>query len=255
MNPTRILIAFGLFLLAGFSYGQEFKLSKTSGRLEIYLSNVMVEGYNGNEIIFTSLDQEDRKKDERAKGLTAINSLGLTDNTGLGISVVDNGNAVVVHQLKKLSVPHIKIQVPRGVIVSYNYQSQYGKEVEFKNMSNEIEVSAQYNDIKLVNVTGPLTAKTMYGSIEADFSSEIKEPISIVSVYGFVDVTIPQATKADLELSTSYGEIYVDSGLKIEIGEKSEMTRISDRVRGKLNGGGLSISLKSNYGNVYLRKK
>ena len=80
---------------------QEFKLVKTSGRLEVNLGRVTVEGHTGNEIIFSSNDHE-KDKDERADGLKEINSLGLDDNTGLGINVEDKGGVVTVHQLKKI---------------------------------------------------------------------------------------------------------------------------------------------------------
>jgi hypothetical protein len=104
-------------------------------------------------------------------------------------------------------------------------------------------------------VTGPVTAKTVYGHIEADFSQNVKGPISIVSIYGYVDVTLPVATKANLKMSTSYGEILVAPEFKIEIDKTGDMVRYSDRVNGKLNGGGINIDFRSDYSKIYLRKK
>ena len=243
-------------MMVGFTtgYGQEYKVAKSTGRLEINLGRVTVEGHSGNEIIFSSTEGK-HDKDERAEGLRGINSLGLEDNTGLGINVADNGSVIQVRQLKKTSSPHIKILVPKGVIVSYEHASQYGGDAEFKNLSNEIEVSAQYNSVLLDNVTGPLTVKTIYGSVDAIFGTTINDPISIVSVYGHVDVTLPQATKADLKLSTSYGEILVAPEFKIAVETQNGMESISDKVSGKINGGGLNIDLSANYGKIYLRKK
>lgn len=252
-NTNTIIVTLILSIATGVK-AQDFKLVKTSGRLEINLGRVIVEGYTGNEIIFSSNDRE-KDKDERAQGLKEINSLGLDDNTGLGINVEDKGGVVTVHQLKKMNSPKIKILVPKGVIVSFGYESQYGGEALFKNIENEIEVSAQYNSIELDNCSGPLTVKTIYGHVEATFDANSKGPISIVSVYGFVDVTLPAATKANLKLSTSYGEIYVAPEFKIEIDRQGDMIRYSDRVSGKINGGGMDIDLNCNYGKVYLRKK
>jgi predicted membrane protein len=249
------MMAAALVLICTFSFGQEYKVAKNSGRLEIFLGRVEVEGHDGNEIIFTSRDR-DREKDQRAQGLRSVNSLGLEDNTGLGINVTDKGNVVEVRQLKKTSSPEIKIKVPKGMIVSYSHESQYGGTASFRNVTNEIEVSAQYNSIELVNVTGPLTVKTIYGHVDADLNSNIKDPVSIVSVYGYVDVTIPQATKANLKLSTSYGEILVAPEFKIDVNRKGDWVEYSDRVSGSINGGGnLNIDLTCNYGKVYLRKK
>lgn len=234
-------------------YAQDFKVAKNSGRLEIHLGRVTVEGHNGNEIIFTS-DQRRAEKDKRAEGLRAVNSLGLDDNTGLGINVSTKGDVVEVHQLKKTSSPDIKILVPKGVIVSFQHESQYGGKARFNNLTNEIEVSAQYNTIELTNVTGPLTVKTIYGSVDATLGSVIKDPVSIVSVYGHVDVSLPETTKANLKLSTSYGEILVAPEFKIDIDRKGPMVSYSDKVSGKINGGGLNIDLSANYGKIYLRK-
>lgn len=254
MKNKNIVLVVIAMLVTGWVHAQEFKVAKNSGRLEINIGKVRVEGYNGNEIIFTS-ESARHDKDERAQGLRAVNSMGLEDNTGLGINVTDKGNVIEVNQLKKTSSPDIKILVPKGVIVSFSHQSQYGGKAAFKNLTNEIEVSAQYNSIELSNVTGPLTVKTIYGHVEADFDTNIKDPISIVSIYGYVDVTLPAATKANLRLETNYGEIFVAPEFKIEVETKNGFREYSDRVSGKINGGGINIDLTCNYGKVYLRKK
>jgi hypothetical protein len=255
MEKMNIWLTAVALLVSTWSYAQEFKVAKNSGRLEINLGRVEVEGHDGNEIIFSSRSR-DKGKDERAQGLRSVNSLGLEDNTGLGINVTDKGNVVEVYQLKKTSSPEIKILVPKGMIVSFSHESQYGGTASFKNLTNEIEISAQYNSIELDNVTGPLTVKTIYGHVEANFENTIKDPVSIVSIYGYVDVTIPQATKANLKLSTSYGEIFVAPEFKIEVDRRGGMIEYSDKVSGTINGGGnLNIDLACNYGKVYLRKK
>jgi hypothetical protein len=242
-----------ILLLAGWVNAQEFKVNKNSGRLEINLGRVTVEGHAGNEIIFSSIDGK-REKDPRAEGLRSVNSLGLDDNTGLGINVVQEGDVVKVRQLKKTNSPDIKILVPKNIIVSFAYESQYGGKARFQNMSNEIEVDAQYNSIELDNVTGPLTVKTIYGHVEAKLDASMKGPISILSVYGYVDLAVPASTKANLKMGTSYGEILADPAFKIEIDSQGDMVRYGNSVNGKLNGGGIDIDLKCNYGKVYLRK-
>jgi hypothetical protein len=77
----------------------------------------------------------------------------------------------------------------------------------------------------------------------------------MVSIYGYVDVTLPLATKANLKMSTSYGEIFVAPEFKIDIDKQGEMVQYSDKVNGKINGGGISVDLRSDYSKIYLRKK
>lgn len=254
MKNKSIMVLAAMLLVAGGLRAQEFKVQKNTGRLEINIGKVSVEGHNGNEIIFTSGDRQ-KEKDKRAEGLRSVNSLGLDDNTGLGINVTVNGDVVKVQQLKKTNSPDIKILVPKNMIVSFSYESQYGGEASFKNMANEIEVDAQYNSIELENVTGPLTIKTIYGHVEASLDANMKGPISIVSIYGYVDLAIPALTKANLKMSTSYGEIFADPAFKIDVEKQGDMIVYSDKVNGKINGGGIPIDLTCNYGKVYLRKR
>lgn len=225
-------------------------MARSSGRLELHLGRVTVEGHSGNEIIFTTRDFE-KDKDPRSEGLSSINSLGLKDNTGLGLNVTEKGDVISVYNLKKNNSPDVRILVPKGVIVSFEHQGVNGGTATFKNMENEIEVSVQYNSVELENVSGPLTVRTIYGHVEATLTPAMKDPISIVSVYGYADVTVPSATKATLSMETNYGEILVDPNFNIDFDSRNG----GDRVSGKLNGGGIGIDIACNYGKVYLRKK
>lgn len=242
-----------LFLVAAVSaQAQEFKISKSSGRLEIHIGRVTVEGYSGSEIIFSSRDR-DKKDDDRAKGLKEINGLGLEDNTdGLGINVEEKNGIVYVRQLKKMNSPEIIIKVPKGVTIAYGFESQYGGDVIFKNVESEIEVSCNYNSVEMTNVTGPCTVKTIYGHVEAEFDQNVKGPLSIVSVYGYADVTLPLSIKANVRMSTSYGELYAASEFKMDVDRTEDN---ENRVNGKINGGGMQVEISSSYGKVYLRKK
>lgn len=244
-----------IMMSLGLSYGQEYKVAKSTGRLEIKeVNSVTVEGYAGSEIIFSSTDR-DRDEDERAKGLRAVSSLGVEDNTGLGISVQDKGGIIEVYQLKKMDGPDITIKVPKGVLVSYTHSSPHGSDVTFKNVESEIEVSTVHSSVELENVTGPMNIKTVHGDIDASMNASMKNPVSISSVHGHVDVAIPAQTKANLQLGTSWGEIFVDPAFKMEFDQKTNMVKYSDNVSGKINGGGLDVNLSTTHGNVYLRKK
>lgn len=252
----KTIALMGALVAAGTLYAQEYKLAKSSGRLEIKeVNSVTVEGTSGNEIIFTSLDGT-RDKDRRAEGLRAVSNMGLEDNTGVGLAVVDKGTTYEVYQLKKMDGPRVKIQVPKGVTVVYSHTSPYGSDVTFRNVESEIEVSTVHNGVHLINVTGPMTVKTIHGEIEADFSANLKSPLTLISNHGLVDVTIPVATKATLKMGTNFGEIFVDPALKLEIEPKSDWVKYgSSKVAGKINGGGIEFTLNSDHNNIYLRKK
>ncbi|RYD80501.1 MAG: hypothetical protein EOP55_02005 [Sphingobacteriales bacterium] len=295
----QLTVLFSLAVMAMSASAQkEYKLSKSAGKLNLNISGAIIEGYNGNEIIFSSNKSETDVVDERAKGLRVISGSGFADNTGLGLDVSEKGDEINVNPVRKgARLGIITVKVPQNVKIAFNNTSTNQEELILKNLKNEIEVSVSYNKIKLENNTGPMNIKTLYGSVDAIFQGEIKGPVSIVSVYGYVDVSMPASTKANVELATSYGNLYAGEGFKIAIDKDANdktdssspagniraltttaqgiaatttgysssgqgniisigsYSRDRETLKGKLNGGGADVILKSNYKNVYLREK
>lgn len=252
----KLVITALVAFIAGAAYSQDYKIAKSTGRLEINdVNNVTIEGTTGNEIVFSSLDGS-RDKDDRAKGLTAISAAGLEDNTGIGLAVRENGTTYEVYQLKKMDGPRVKILVPKGVVISYRHSSPHGSDVKLRNVESEVEISTVHNGIRLDNVTGPMNVRTSHGEIEVTFTDNVKGPIYLSSTHGLVDVALPVATKANVSLSAGHGEIFVDPNLKLEVPKSGEWVKYgSSKLEGKINGGGIDITLATSHGNLYLRKK
>mgnify|MGYP003605679012 CR=1 FL=1 len=229
-----------------------YKLAVNKGKLQINLGKATIEGYDGKEIVFSAKKTKENT-DERAKGLRAINAMGLTDNTGLGINVEEKNGVIDVKQLSRVNPPNIKILVPRGVTIVYEHQSQFGSTVTFKNIENELEASVSYNSIVLENITGPATIKSIYGDIDASFSQNVKGPLSVVSIYGAVDVSIPKKANANIKVTTSYGDILVAPELPIKMQTNSDMIKYNDQLSATLNAGGSNFNFRSDYGKIYLR--
>ena len=252
----KVIVIFVAVLLAAVHVlAQEYKVAKSTGKLEIKdVNRLTIEGTTGNEIIFTSRNGK-RDEDKRAIGLKAVSASGLEDNTGFGLSVVDKGDVIEVRQLKKMDGPDLLILVPKGVSISIAHNSPHGSDINIKNVEGEIEASTIHSGIYLDNPMGPLTINTVHGEIEAKLSANFKSPISLISVHGPVDVAIPVATKANLRMGTVYGEIFVDPDFKIQMETKSGMIKYSDKLEGKINGGGQEITLTTTHSSIYLRKK
>jgi hypothetical protein len=235
---------------------QEYKVNKSSGKLILNLAGIIVEGYNGNQIVFSSANKDTTAADPRAAGLQNISGDGYIDNTGLGLNVTENGTNIEVHQIANHGP--VKVLVPKGILItSVSHGVDDTGKIEFKNMPNEIEIATDYNSIVLENVTGPMTVSTLYGGVDAKFSSPVKGPVSIASTYASVDVSLPLDTKANVKLSTSYGSMLASADLKIEIEKNSADNMISygKVVNGKMNGGGAEFKLTSEYGKIYLRPR
>lgn len=252
----NLLAVLMMALFVGQLGAQDYKVSKSTGKLDIKdVNRVEIVGTSGNEIIFSSSNGK-REKDERAIGLKAITAMGIEDNTGFGLSVVDKGGVIEVRQLKKMDGPDVKIQVPKGVAISISHSSPHGSDIRLTNVESEIEVSTVHNGVYLDNPTGPLTINTVHGEIEAKLPATFKSPISLSSVHGPVDVALPVGTKANLKMKTVYGEIFVDPDFKMQVETKGDLIKYSSNtVNGVINGGGLEMTLSSTHGSVYLRKK
>lgn len=256
MKNLKIVLMLTLVYCTTILYAQEFKLKVNGDKTLklIELNSAAVEGYDGSEIII-STENNQRRDEERAKGLTAISGMGLTDNSGIGLSVIENGNDIEVQQLAKRTSTNYTIKVPKSVKISYTHSGVEGNTFKASNITAEIEASTKHNGTRLENVTGPMTINSVHGNIEVVFTSvNQNNPISIISVHGLVDVSLPSATKANLKMESKYGELLTN--MDIEYNKSNEdMRTISSKVNGKLNGGGVEVYLVSTHGNVYLRNK
>lgn len=232
----------------------QHKIAMNSGIIEFReIMDLEVEGYNGKEVILETAS--DYKIPERAKGLRPVNGLGLKDNTGVGLAVQDeSSDHKVVYQVSRNSDAKYKVRVPEGVLVKYTNSSIHGDDFLARNISSEIDVKTHGGDIRLHNVTGPLSANSVHGDIEVIFTSvDQKLPISVASVHGDVDVAVPGGTNADLRIRTSWGEVYSDLDIKVERQDGMKVYGAKN-IEGKLNSGGVAMAVSSTHGNVYLRK-
>ena len=115
MKSNRLLLT--LFAALGMTTlwaQKEHKIQMSSGLLSIeQVNEVSIEGHSGSEVIITTNHQRDEEEDERAKGLRIINGSGLTDNTGIGLSISKESDKVVVSSVSKnnLEVINVDFQV------------------------------------------------------------------------------------------------------------------------------------------------
>ena len=76
--------------------------------------------------------------------------------------------------------------------------------------------------------------------------------MSVNSISGFIDYTIPPALKARINLSTVTGDVYSD--VKFDNKPSKEMSWVGTKRDLTLNSGTLPIKLETVSGNIYLRK-
>lgn len=216
------------------------------------VNRVSVEAYDGNTIQIES--DSKREQSERAKGLKPLSARG-EDNTGIGLNVEKSGNTVTIFQASRRGQGKYTIKVPRNVTLEIEHTGNWeGGKIEVYGSAGELEISGRYNAVRLEDVTGPALVNTVYGSVDAIFTSLSQQgPTSLVSVYSTVDVTLPGDTKANVTVKTPYGEAFSD--MEIKFPETEGMRKLNSTVKGTLNGGGVDLEIKASYSNAYLRKK
>jgi len=250
----QLILLFTLITISlSASAQKQYKIAKSSGKINLNISGVIVEGYNGNEIIFSIPKNEDEETDERAKGLTVINSSGFKDNSGLGLDVTVKGDEINVNPVSISNQTMVTIKLPQDIKLSFtNNSNMYQDTVLLKNLKAEINVAVTGNDIILLNNVGPMNIRTLHGSVDATFPAEPKGPISIVSLNGHIDVAIPTTVKANLDVVTKYGKVYAAEGLKIVLNQvASEKTSTGTLAATKV--GTSPLLTRSLNGNVQVK--
>lgn len=239
------IIASALLLTVGQVFAQkEFKLAKSNGKLVINnISNLSVEGYDGKDIIFSTVSKQENKNDPRASGLRPLSAVGF-DNTGIGISVTEKENLTVVSPIERELT--LKVKLPKTVALSFKttgFANGDSTVITLSNIQSEIDASTQYEHVSLKNVSGPVSLKTLYGNIEGKLTPTFKGPISLVSVYGFIDVTVPENTKADMAINTTYETLYAAKDLKLVMDEtpKKETPAFATALTGSAEGQNVQV--------------
>lgn len=212
-------------------------------------SDITLRTHNSNELLIKSGPSVETP--EKAKGLKLVGEGG-TDNTSVGFSVIQDGNTLIVTNLRKSE--GAEIYLPKNQNISA--KSTWNGDIEIDGFAGEIEADAQLNgSVKILNVNGPVTANTLNGELTVEFGT-VKQgsPISLYSTNGAVDVSLPGNTPANLSMSTINGNVYTDFDVKLN--EKDGLKSVLGRkISASINNGGVDITLKSTNGNMYLRKK
>ena len=213
-------------------------------------SDISVLVHDKNEILIKG--KSTAHDSQRSKGLR-LGGAGGTAITDVGFSVVEEGNALIVTNLRKNE--SAKIYLPKNQKVAVT--STWKGDIFIDGFNNEIEATCELNGgMELNNIGGPLTAYALNGSIDVVFSDISQDsPTSLNTTNGAIDMTLADKTAADIVMSSWNGEMYSNFDIKSSSGVDGMKKVSSRKTSGTINGGGVSITLKSTNGNIYLRKK
>lgn len=124
-------------------------------------------------------------------------------------------------------------------------------ESSLTNFAGEVEISTSLNNMKLKDLTGPVSINSIGGNVTIEFDK--KKPMKLYSIYsnnGFIDITLPK--DSDVTVDAKGAAIYSD--IDFNVLEDLERENLQ-KMKLKLKNGRTKMKLDAGLGNIYLRKK
>ena len=230
----------------GNSKGNQVVISMNSSAVEVI-------GHNSDEVIIQTSNYT--PPPQQAEGLKSLYNQ-VEDNTQLGLGVTKENNILRITKASRQGGSYT-IRVPKNVSVVYRESNWNGQNFALADVDGEIEIKLNNGSATLTNVSGPVVANTTNGTLKIKFTAlDQNKPSSISSINGNVDITMPASTKANLNLRSINGEIYTDFDLNLKKEDKSGLPRIAggNTIDGKINGGGVDMSVNTINNNIFIRK-
>lgn len=120
-----------------------------------------------------------------------------------------------------------------------------GGSVRGSDIAGEIKASTSGGSVRLTDVAGSIDASTSAGSVDVSLT-KLGDYVRLNTSAGSIRVKMPMDKGMDLNLS----------GNRVEVGTLSKFDGDieKDRVRGKLNGGGVAVNISAGNGSVYVNR-
>lgn len=210
-----------------------------------------------------------RNDTNRKKGLKKLGKKNENSEYGIYFIIEQKGDELIFKdntegQLVMFGNERYEILIPNSIKLNWqtngckekeistrNYVFYNSKASNLSNFSGEVEISTSLNNMKLTDVTGPVSINSIGGNVTVVFDK--KTPKKLYSVYsnnGFIDITLPPYS--DIKVDATGNDIFSDIDFKVE-DEKED--KGLQHMRLKLKSGRVMMKLNAGLGNVYLRKK
>jgi DUF4097 and DUF4098 domain-containing protein YvlB len=267
-KQSIILVLVTFFLcLAGMGIAQdnEFTVALTDpakrGKIKVHLNSgsITIKGTARKDVLvrYKSEEDEEEKENKTKDGLKRVSG------GGIDLEASENDNYVTIKSGSWNNEVNLEIEIPSGFDVqAHTYNNG---DLMLSNVQGELALTNYNGEITALNISGSVVVTTYNGEIKLTFD-KVKEntPMSFITYNGDIDVSFPSTVKASVKMKTEQGDIYTDFDMKITSTgpKKTEDTKsgkykivIDDWKKGDINGGGPEITMKTNNGDVYIRKK
>jgi hypothetical protein len=266
----RITLLAALALTPGLSYAQTaneqnpnrlvVRLSHPSQpsrvTLQMLAGSISVEGYSGNEVIVEGAGERIAEGDvpAEARGMRRLSHPG-------DVSVDEDNNVVTIHPGFKPT--NIDVRVPANSMLSLKTLTG---SIKVQGVLGDLAVESTNGGVTLDQVGGSIVAHALNGGITANVvRPSADKPFSFSTLNGRIEVTLPASMRANLNMRSDHGDIYLDQGFDYKPlassggSSKSDSNgmlrlKMDNTIHAAINGGGVEISIRSFNGSILVHK-
>lgn len=123
-----------------------------------------------------------------------------------------------------------------------------GGEIRIGTVEGEVKAITSAGSIDVKEVMGTINASTSGGSVSAYISKQPKSDCSLITSGGSITIHLVKDIKVNVEAKTSGGRVSTDFPITMQ-GEISKC-----QLKGKINGGGPQLHLKTSGGSIRIKK-
>jgi hypothetical protein len=121
-----------------------------------------------------------------------------------------------------------------------------GGSIVVRNFGGDAKVETSGGRLSFENINGKIFGRTSGGSISAKLKSPVPGDVNLETSAGSIDLMVPPDAGLDIEAEASSGRVTSDLPF---IGTRTDR----DSMKGKINGGGKSVMLRSGAGSISIK--
>ena len=121
-----------------------------------------------------------------------------------------------------------------------------GGSIVVRNFGGDTKVETSGGRLSFENINGKITGRSSGGSISAKLKSPVPGDVNLETSAGSIDVLVPADAGLDVEAEASSGRVTSDLPVT---GTRTD----HESVKGKINGGGKSLVLRSGAGSISIK--
>jgi hypothetical protein len=221
-----------------------FSDASRPGLLRVHLlsSPISIRAYSGNEVI---IDAEPRGPQVEP---IAAGTLRRIDSGLGGIEVDEQANLIDIRS----SVPNRRVRVNIQVPAKTNLDLSgiNGGTIEVEGVDGDITIENTNGGVRANNVSGSIRAESLNGGVFVTMRNVTPgKSMSLSTMNGPVDLTLPPTVKASAKMQTRHGGIWTDFDI-----QQLASSGVDNDYHGTINGGGPDLTLSTMNGNIFIRK-